>query len=321
MAQNRHLNHLGKGLSLFSFLFATKTPPIMERDRGRWFESSMPDNGISSVGRAQSLFIFSFTNKKPKGDGNMKNLVNASKLFLRKNAPTILSTIGGVGVVATAVMAVKATPKALELIERAEEEKGEKLTKLEVVRKASVVYIPSVLVGAGTIACIFGANVLNKRQQAALMSAYALLDSSYKEYKAKTVELYGEDADNKVKDEIAKDKYEEATVQGDGEMLFYDSFSGQYFKSTLANVNNAEYQINRDLVMRDYAMVNEFYDYLGIPTIDGGDELGWSSGMNFDYYWQVWIDFMHRKVTMEDGIECTIITMYSEPCLGWEDYA
>ena len=37
----------GKGLSLFSFfLFAKKTPPIMEEIEDRWFESSIPDNGI-----------------------------------------------------------------------------------------------------------------------------------------------------------------------------------------------------------------------------------------------------------------------------------
>lgn len=251
----------------------------------------------------------------------MKNLVNTSKLFLRKNAPTILSTIGGVGVVATSVMAVKATPKALALIEQAEAEKGEKLTKVEVVKKASVVYIPAVLVGAGTIACIFGANVLNKRQQAALMSAYALLDSSYKEYTAKVEDMYGEGASEKIKDEIVKDKYDGEKINLENEeTLFYDSFSGQYFKSTLYNVQNAEYQLNRDLIMRDYATVNEFYEYLDIPTIPSGDELGWSSGMNFDYYWQVWIDFGHRKVTMDDGTECTIITMYSEPCLAWSDY-
>lgn len=83
----------------------------------------------------------------------------------------------------TAVMAVKATPKALRLIEEAEKEKGKKLTKTETVKVAWTPYIPTVLVGASTIACIFGANVLNKRRQAALMSAYALLDSSYKEYK------------------------------------------------------------------------------------------------------------------------------------------
>ena len=252
----------------------------------------------------------------------MSNLLSKSRLFLKRNASTILTSIGGAGVVATTVMAVKATPKALELIEEATAEKGEKLTKPEIVKTAAVVYIPTVVMGVTTIACIFGANFLNKRQQAALMSAYALLDNSYKEYKAKTVELYGEEANNKVKEEIAKDKYEAAEIdeEDDGKLLFFDSFSGQYFRATLMDVQNAEYHINRDLVMRDYATVNEFYEYLDIPTIPSGDELGWSTGMNFDYYWQSWIDFGHRKVTMEDGMECTIITMYAEPCVGWEDY-
>ena len=28
-----------------------------------------------------------------------------------------------------------------------------------------------------------------------------------------------------------------------------------------------------------------------------------------------WIDFHHQKVIMEDGLECTIISMYTEPIL------
>ncbi len=43
--------------------------------------------------------------------------------FLKKNAGTILTCIGAVGVVATAVMSAKATPKAIELLEKAEAEK------------------------------------------------------------------------------------------------------------------------------------------------------------------------------------------------------
>ena len=107
------------------------------------------------------------------------------KEFLRRNSSTILTCIGAVGVVATAVMAVKATPKALELIENAKEEKGEELTKIEVVKVAGPTYIPAIVTGVATVACIFGSNVLNKRSQASLMSAYALLDNSYKEYKKK----------------------------------------------------------------------------------------------------------------------------------------
>lgn len=54
-------------------------------------------------------------------------------------------------------MAVRATPKAVKMLEEAESEKGEYLTKLEIIRAAGPIYIPSVLLGVSTIACIFGA--------------------------------------------------------------------------------------------------------------------------------------------------------------------
>lgn len=44
-------------------------------------------------------------------------------------------------------------------------------------------YIPTAAFGLSTIACIMGANALNSRKQAALTSAYALINQSYKEYK------------------------------------------------------------------------------------------------------------------------------------------
>ena len=61
---------------------------------------------------------------------------------LRKASPTILTCIGAVGVVATAVLAVKATPKALRLIEIAEDHRHDDdpnwtwspLTKTEIIK-------------------------------------------------------------------------------------------------------------------------------------------------------------------------------------------
>ena len=107
------------------------------------------------------------------------------KEFLRRNSSTILTCVGAVGVVATSVMAVKATPKAMTLLENAKAEKGEDLTKLEKVKVAGPAYIPTVITGVGTLACIFGANIISKHQQATLMSAYALIDNSYREYREK----------------------------------------------------------------------------------------------------------------------------------------
>ena len=217
--------------------------------------------------------------------------------------------------VATTVMAVKATPKAMELIKQAEEEKGGTLTRLEVVQTAGKVYIPTIIVGVSTLACIFGANALNKRKQAALISAYALLDSSYKKYKDKVNELYGEEAGREVQVSIARDKYDDSVEIEDGQELFYDAFSGRYFNSTAYDVLQAEYNLNRKLSVETGAYLNDFYMLLDIPPIDAGIELGWSYGILESHYRASWIEFDHEKVVMDDGLECTIIRMHYEPVI------
>ena len=161
----------------------------------------------------------------------MNGLLEQSKKFVKRNASTILTVAGGVGVIATTVMAVKASPKAITLLEKAKEEKGEKLTTVEKVQVAWKPYIPVVLTGAGTIACIFGANILSKRQQASLISAYTLLDSSFKDYKKKVEELYGEEGVAHIKEELAKDKYKPMENPDNNKQLFYDEFSKTYFES------------------------------------------------------------------------------------------
>ena len=247
--------------------------------------------------------------------------LQSSIIFLKKNASTILTCAGGAGVIITSVTAVKATPKALALLENAKEEKGGELTKTEKVKVAGPAYIPAVLIGVSTIACIFGANALNKRQQAALISAYTLLDNSYKDYKKKVEELYGKDSDGHIKEEIAKDKYNENPYQvEDGMQLFYDEFSQRYFNTTTEQVLRAEHEINR-ILSTDYGVyLNEFYELLGIGRVDYGDYLGWSAGEITESYGYCWIDFHHKKVIMDDGLECTIISMDIEPIFNFEDY-
>ena len=48
-----------------------------------------------------------------------------NKQFWHRNASTVLTCLGGAGVVVTSVIAVKATPKAFKKIESAEQEKGD----------------------------------------------------------------------------------------------------------------------------------------------------------------------------------------------------
>lgn len=249
------------------------------------------------------------------------------KEFLRRNSSTILTCIGAVGVVATSVMAVKATPKALTLIADAKEEKGDELTKWETVKVTAPAYIPAVITGAATIACIFGSNIISKHQQAALMSAYALLDNSYKEYKNKVDELYGEEAGEKVRAEIAKDKYTgDGTLVDDDKELFFDFYSGEYFESTKEDVMWAEYELNKRIVVNGCASLNEFYELLGINQRAEYELVGWSYAQVYEMYWHSWVEFHHEETVIDDesdghgGLDCTIIHMPMEPFIDYREY-
>ena len=97
-----------------------------------------------------------------------------SAAYLKRHSPTILTFVGAAGVVVTVVMSAKATPKAMKLLEEAEKKKGEELDKLETIRAAAPAYIPVAAIGISSLICLFGANVLNQRNQASLTAAYAL---------------------------------------------------------------------------------------------------------------------------------------------------
>lgn len=252
----------------------------------------------------------------------MNNLLQNSKVFLKKNASTILTYVGAAGVVATGVMAAKATPKALRLLEEAKKDKGDELTKVEKVKVAAPAYIPAVVVGASTIACVFGANILNKRQQAALMSAYALLDNSYKEYRNKVAELYGENADSEVRTEIAKDKYvdEGVELQDDNKQLYYDDYSGRYFEATSEDLLRAENMINRELADTAGVFLNEYFEAVRLERTDYGDYMGWSSCEMYETCWSSWLEFYHEKVIMDDGLEVIIVKFSMDPTFNFEEY-
>ena len=241
--------------------------------------------------------------------------MNKTQVFLRKHSSTILTVVSAVGVVATTVLAVKATPKALALLEEAKEEKGEELTKVETVKAAWKPYIPATITGLSTIACIFGANYLNSRTQASLMSAYAVLDSSYREYREKTKELHGDDLD--VRREIIKTKFDSNMPLSEDKELFFDYQSMNWFESTFEEVKRAERIFNERFAMCGFACVNDFYEILGLPGVEYGDQLGWSTITNDDVYGYSELEFMYEKTELDDGLECWIMTM---PCAPTLDY-
>lgn len=242
------------------------------------------------------------------------------KGFIKNYGSTILTCVSAAGTIATAIIAVKETPKAIKLLEEAKDKKGEDLTVIEKIKTAGPAYIPSISIGVGTIACMFGANILDKKQTASMAGAYALASSSFTEYKNKLKELYEEEVDAKIREEILNEKYvanpdpihastlcmdvNDLASECDKKetALFWDDFSQRYFEARPLDVFAAEYHLNRNFSISGVATPNDFYYFLGIPKVKGGDAVGWSSA-----YGYTWVDFDHKKVTLDDGMECIII--------------
>lgn len=256
---------------------------------------------------------------------NLTQIASKAQHYTKKNASTILSCLGALGVVGTTVSAVKATPKAITVLQEQEEIKMERdnqsLTTFEKALVLTPVYFPTILFGTATITCIFGANALNKKKQAALTSAYAYLNSSFNEYKDKVKAIYGEDGEKRVREEIAKDKYiQQSMPESNEDMLFFDEYSGRYFELTLFDLQNAVYRLNRTFALEGYTNLNEFYRYVDLPETDYGEVLGWSGLKCWETVNSAWIDIKWDDMELPDGLVAHAIRFPIPPEEGYEEW-
>lgn len=245
---------------------------------------------------------------------DVKALSQSLTTFVKKRTPEILTGVGITGMITTTVLAVKATPKAMMLIEERKLDLSvEKLPKLEVVKTVWPCYIPSLISGVASTACLIGANSVNMSRNAALAAAYALSETKFKDYKEGVIKTLGEKRDSDVRDEIAKKKIENAPVTdkeiimtGQGETLCYEPLSGRYFRSDIEKVRGAVNNINFMLLNDDYISLNDFYCELGLGETKMGEQLGWHiQGGKVDVHFSTQL--------AQNGEPCLVIDLVNAP--------
>lgn len=246
----------------------------------------------------------------------LKKHCNDTINYIYNNSSTILSYLGGVGVITTAVMAAKATPKALYLLEVQEEYKeetyGESLTRFEKFITIIPAYLPTILMGSATMACILGADRISKEREAMLISAYSYLNVSYKEYKDKVKEIFGEDKEKEVRAAIARDHYIHSENIDDN-ITIYDEYGKRYFQTTMKKFKDAIYDINKMYNFTGEMTLNNFYEFFDIDPIPGGDILGWSAMKDLECCGISWIDINLEPLEMSDNLECYVMNFNVEP--------
>ena len=226
---------------------------------------------------------------------------------IEKHSPEILTGIGIAGMVTTTVLAVKATPKAIKLLEKERKRRNEELTAVDVVKTTWKCYIPAVVTGATSVACLIGASSVNMKRNAALATAYSISHTALTEYQEKVIETIGEKKERAVRDKIAEDRVKNNPVSNNsvimterGNTLCYDAMSGRYFRSDIDKIKKAENFLNNRLINEMYFSLNEFYEELGLEPTRLGDELGWNMSDGL-------IEIFFRSQIADDGNPCIVV--------------
>ena len=198
---------------------------------------------------------------------------------ISRNSPAILTGLGCAGVLTTAILTGRATLRASEILKM--EAPDEQLPAAEIVKLTWKVFIPPVLVGASSIACIIGANTINTHRNAALAALYSLSETAFREYKEKVVEEIGRNKELKVRDSIAQDRVTTNPVgdrtiifTGNGEVLCYDALCDRYFKSSAEKIRQQVLELNEDLRNEMWLDLNDLYYAIGLPSTKLGSQVG-----------------------------------------------
>ena len=270
--------------------------------------------------------------KKPEIMNNITRTLNKAAFKFKKHSPEILVVAGVVGVVGSAVMACKATTKVNDILDDTKDqldkihEAGERLENGETLMlkdgeeytieqnkkdltivyaqtalKFAKLYGPAVIIGGLSITAILAGHNITRKRNIALAAAYTAVDKSFKEYRGRVVERFGEALDKELKYGIKSKEVDEVVTNEDGTesvvkktvdvvdatnpmnvseyARFFDDGCAGWTKDPEYNLmflRDQQRYANDLLKAKGHLFLNEVYDLLGIPRTKAGQIVGWT---------------------------------------------
>ena len=234
--------------------------------------------------------------------------------WLRKALPWIMSGVASAGVIGTGILSAKGHNQAIAVLE---EEGALKESFLEKVKLTWKCYAPAIGAGAGTIGLIFANTALSQKQITALAASAGVAIAGRDKFKKAVEKKYGRDETVEIEKEAYSDKILSIEKTGNGDMLFYEEFSGRWFLSSLEAVMEAEEMLNDKYERGIGVSLNDFYDLLRIRRSGLGFQFGWPT--NFDYY-DAPIMFANSMISGdEENEDFYIVEILTYPMDQWYD--
>jgi hypothetical protein len=254
---------------------------------------------------------------------SVNGVTSKAVMKLKKHSPEILVVAGIAGTVVSAVLACKATTKVAEILNETKgtldtihegmetgaingqeytNEDGKKDTVVVYAQtgmKLAKLYGPAIILSTLSITSILASNNILRKRNVALGAAYAAIDKSFKEYRGRVIERFGEQVDTELKYGIKAKKFEEIAVDPEtgkekkvkktvmvadpnlqsDYAVYFDSKSRNYETNPDYNRMFLKAQqafANDKLQTRGHLFLNEVLDDLDLPRTPAGQIVGWT---------------------------------------------
>lgn len=254
---------------------------------------------------------------------SVNGVTSKAVMKLKKHSPEILVVAGIAGTVVSAVLACKATTKVAEILDETKgtldtihegmetgaingqeytNEDGKKDTVVVYAQtgmKLAKLYGPAIILGTLSVTSILASNNILRKRNVALGAAYATIDKSFKEYRGRVIERFGEQVDTELKYGIKAKKFEEIEVDPEtgkekkvkktvmvadpnlqsDYAVYFDSKSRNYETNPDYNRMFLKAQqafANDKLQTRGHLFLNEVLDDLDLPRTPAGQIVGWT---------------------------------------------
>lgn len=254
---------------------------------------------------------------------SVNGVASKAVMKLKKHSPEILVVAGIAGTVVSAVLACKATTKVAEILDETKgtldtihegmetgaingqeytTDDGKKDTVVVYAQtgmKLAKLYGPAIILGTLSITSILASNNILRKRNVALGAAYAAIDKSFKKYRGRVIERFGEQVDTELKYGIKAKKFEEIEVDPEtgkekkvkktvmvadpnlqsDYAVYFDSKSRNYETNPDYNRMFLKAQqafANDKLQTRGHLFLNEVLDDLDLPRTPAGQIVGWT---------------------------------------------
>lgn len=271
----------------------------------------------------------------------------------KKHSPEIFITLGVIGAVGAGVMACFATTKIGEVIDKKNAdleaiEKGKndgevidregdlvEYTAEDAAKDTRIVYAktawemcklyaPAVGVAIVSFTCIITSHRILHRRNLALGAAYAAVDRSFRDYRRRTIERFGDEVDKElrydikpvpVEETIVDEKGKEKKVKKTANVIDPKNLNSEYVflfdKTTSPDaqdnpdynemfVTGVERYARHKLIADGRLFMNDVLKELGIQPTKAGQIVGWVYDKNNDDI-DNYVDFGMRKVQVDYG--------------------